>query len=78
MSDWKFIHIIEISIVIFSFLLPIFIFILIFYLIGVLFKELIKIVYHTGTGNIVLILFSIVAIGLLSYAEFRLLKWIKA
>jgi hypothetical protein len=73
MSDWKIFQIIEISIVILSFLAPMIIALAMLYLIGVVFNELLQ----TGSGSQLIVASSIVGIGLLAYLEIRLMRWLK-
>lgn len=73
MSDWKFSHIIEVSIVILSFLAPMIIALAILYLVGVVFNEL----FQMGSGSQLIVACSILGIGLLAYIEIRLMSWLK-
>ena len=73
MSDWKFSHIIEVSIVILSFLAPMIIALAILYLVGVVFNEL----FQMGSGSQLIVASSILGIGLLAYIEIRLMRWLK-
>ena len=73
MSDWKISQIIEISIVMLSFLAPMIIALVILYLIGVVFNELLQM----GSGSPLIIASSVLGIGLLAYLEIRLMRWLK-
>lgn len=73
MSDWKFSQIIEISIVVLSFLAPIIIALAILYLVGIVFNELLQM----GSGSQLIVASSVLGIGLLAYLEIRLMKWLK-
>ena len=73
MSDWKISQIIEISIVILSFLAPMIIALAILYLVGIVFNELIQ----TGSGSPLIVASSVLGIGLLAYLEIRLMRWLK-
>ncbi len=73
MSDWKISQIIEISIVILSFLAPMIIALAILYIVGIVFNELIQ----TGSGSPLIVASSVLGIGLLVYLEIRLMRWLK-
>ena len=73
MSDWEFFHIIEISIVVLSFLAPMIIALAILYLVGVVINELLQI----GSGSQLIVASSVMGIGLLAYLEIRLMRWLK-
>lgn len=77
MSDWKFSEIFEISIVIFSFLSPVLIALIIIYLFGIAFNEILKINSASVAGSPLLIVLYIFCIVLLGYLEFKLLIWLK-
>ena len=73
MSDWKISQIIEISIVMLSFLAPMIIVLVILYLIGVVFNELLQM----DSGSPLIVASSVLGIGLLAYLEIRLMRWLK-
>lgn len=73
MSDWKFSQIIEISIVVLSFLAPMIIALVILYLVGVVFNEILQM----GSGSQLIVASSVLGIGLLAYLEIRLMRWLK-
>ena len=73
MSDLKFSQIIEISIVILSFLAPMIIALVIIYLVGIIFNELLQ----TGSGSPLIVASSVLGIGLLAYLELKLMRWLK-
>lgn len=73
MSDWKISQIIEISIVVLSFLAPMIIALVILYLVGVVFNESLQM----GSGSQLIVASSLLGIGLLSYLEVRLMRWLK-
>ena len=75
MSEWKFFHVIEISIVVLSFLAPMIIALIILYLAGIAFNELIQM--GSGKGSQLILASSILGIGVLAYIEIRLMKWLK-
>lgn len=75
MSDWKFSHVIEISIVVLSFLAPTIIALAILYLVGIAFNELSQI--GSGTGSQLILASSILGIGVLACIEIRLMRWLK-
>lgn len=73
MSDWTFSQIIEISIVVLSFLAPMIIALVILYLVGVVFNELLQM----GSGSPLIVASSVLGIGLLAYLEIKLMRWLK-
>ena len=73
MSDWKFSQIIEISIVVLSFLAPMIIALAILYLVGIVINELLQM----GSGSQLIVASSVLGIGLLAYLEIRLMRWLK-
>lgn len=73
MSDWTFSQIIEISIVILSFLAPMIIALAILYFVGKVFNEL----SQMGSSSPLILISSFLGIGLLTYLEIRLMRWLK-
>ncbi len=73
MSDWTFLQIIEISIVILCFLAPMIIALAILSLVGIFFNELLQL----GSGSLLIFVSSFLGIALLTYIEIRLMKWLK-
>lgn len=73
MSDWKFSHIIEISIVLLSFITPMIIALAILYLVGIVVNELLQM----NSGSQLIVASSVLGIGLLAYLEIRLIRWLK-
>jgi len=78
MSDWKIPHIIEMSIVIFTFFLPIVILVLIVFLLGAIYQEFIQIISPTQSGSLEILMAYIAVVGALSYFELRLIKWLRS
>lgn len=78
MSDWKIPHIIEMSIVIFTFFLPIVILVLIVFLLGAIYQEFIQIISPTQSGSLETLMAYISVVGALSYFELRLIKWLRS
>ena len=76
MGEWGLTQILEVSLVILSFFAPVLIGLVIFYLISVVLIELIKTSPSGGAANETIILASLVTIGLLAYAELRLIRWL--
>ncbi len=72
MSDFKTSQIPEISAVIFTFFLPFIIAVVIIYLIGLIFKE----ISLYGSNNLLILSLEIAILGLLSYFEVKILRWL--
>jgi len=72
MSDFKTSQIMEISAVIFTFFLPFIIAGVIIYLIGVIFKE----ISMHGSNHPLLLSLEIAFLGLLSYFEVKIIRWL--
>jgi hypothetical protein len=77
MGEWGLTQILEVSLVILSFFAPVLIGLVIFYLMSVVLIELMKTGPSGGAANETVILASLVAIGLLAYAELRLIRWLR-
>jgi hypothetical protein len=76
-GEWGLTQILEVSLVILSFFAPVLIGLVIFYLMSVVLIELMKTGPSGGAANETVILASLVAIGLLAYAELRLIRWLR-
>lgn len=76
MDDWSYREIIEVSSVIVSFFAPVIIALLLFFLVNAVILQIQE--YNTApSGRTLLnVVFSILSIAFLSYAEIRLLRWL--
>jgi uncharacterized membrane protein len=76
-GEWGLTQILEVSLVILFYFAPVLIGLVIFYLISVVLIELMKTGPSGGAANETIILASLGAIGLLAYAELRLIRWLR-